>query len=127
MYIREDGKVGIGTVPPGGPLDQYRLFVEDGIVTRDVLAKVGPWPDYVFKEGYHLPSFDEWRAFIRKNNHLPGLPSAAEVETKGGIELGDSHTRLVKVVEEQALYILQLEDTLREFEGRLMKLEADQR
>lgn len=116
MTLYTNGKVGIGTVPPGGPIDQYRLFVEDGIVTRDVLAKVGPWPDYVFKEGYHLLSFDEWRNFIRDNGHLPGLLSAAEVEKKGGIELADSHTRLVKVVEEQALYILRLEERIKQLE-----------
>lgn len=127
MRVTVDGKVGIGTIPPDGPIEQYRLFVEDGIVTRDVLAKVGPWPDYVFKEGYHLLAFDEWRKFIRGNGHLPGMPSAAEVEKKGGIELADSHTRLVKVVEEQALYILQLEEQFREFERQLKVLELNQR
>ncbi len=127
MILHTNGKVGIGTTPPPGPIDQYRLFVEDGIVTRDVLAKVGAWPDYVFKEGYHLLSFDEWRAFIRNKGHLPGMLSAAEVAKKGGVELADSHTRLVKVVEEQALYILQLEDQLRGFEQRLKALEASHR
>lgn len=127
MTLYTNGKVGIGTVPPGGPIDQYRLFVEDGIVTRDVLAKVGPWPDYVFKVGYSLLSFDEWRAFIRGNGHLPGMLSAAEVEKKGGIELADSHTRLVKVVEEQALYILQLEERFKLLEQRVIELGSTSR
>lgn len=124
VRVTVDGKVGIGTLPPAGPIDQYRLFVEDGIVTRDVLAKVGPWPDYVFKEGYSLLSFDEWRTFIRGHGHLPGMPSAADVEKKGGIELADSHTRLLKVVEEQALYILILEERLRSVEKQLSRIQT---
>ncbi|MBV6406237.1 MAG: hypothetical protein GFGODING_03022 [Flavobacteriales bacterium] len=124
MTLYTNGKVGIGTIPPGGLIDQYRLYVEDGIVTRDVLVKVGDWPDYVFKEGYNLLSFDAWRSFIRDNGHLPGLRSAAEVEKKGGIELADSHTRLVKVVEEQALYILKLEERLRSVEEQLSRFQT---
>jgi hypothetical protein len=46
--------VGIGTVPPSGSVNEYRLFVEDGIATRDVMVKVGEWPDYVFNEDYKL-------------------------------------------------------------------------
>ena len=116
MVITTTGKVGIGTEPPDGNIDQYRLYVEDGIVTRDVLAKTGPWPDYVFKSDYHLMPLENWRNFIRDHGHLPGMLSAAEVEKKGGIELADSHTRLVKVVEEQALYILQLEERITKLE-----------
>lgn len=127
MILTVEGKLGLGTEPPPGPVNQYRLFVEDGIVTRDVLAKAGPWPDYVFKEGYHLLSFDELRGFIRGHGHLPGMLSAAEVETKGGIELADSHTRLVKVVEEQALYILQLEERFKLLEQRVIELGSTSR
>ena len=43
------------------------------------------------------------------------------------VEVGDLQTRMLKVVEEQALYILQLEDKLHGVEQRLRVLEASQR
>ncbi len=123
MMITASGKVGIGTGPPGGAIDEYRLFVEDGIVTREVLVQTGPWPDYVFEPQYDLLSFDDLRSFIHLNKHLPGIPSAADIETADGVALGDMQPRLLKVVEEQALYILQLEEKFRLLEERMKRLE----
>ncbi len=124
MRIDPDGKVGIGTVPPSGAVEDYRLFVEDGIATRDVLVKLGAWPDYVFSEDYRLMPLGELRAFLKANHHLPGIPAASELEAKQGVELGAMQRKLVQVVEEQALYILELEEKQRELEQRLNALEA---
>lgn len=124
MVITAQGKVGIGTEPPGGAIAGYRLYVEDGIATRDVLVKTGAWPDHVLSEGYSLMPLSELRAFVRRHSHLPGIPSAREVEEKGGVELGDLQRRLLEVVEQQALYILQLEERLQRAEQRIGTLEA---
>jgi hypothetical protein len=124
MRIGTTGKVGIGTNPPGGPMNGYRLFVEDGIVTRDVLVKTGAWPDYVFAEGYRLMPLEDLRKFIKRNHHLPGIPSAAALEEQGGVALGDMQRNLVRTVEEQALYILELEDKLQRLEQRMSTLET---
>lgn len=107
VRIDKLGKVGIG-VDPAGQIEGYRLYVEDGIATRDVLVKLGDWPDYVFKEGYHLMPLDELKAFLAKENHLPGIPSAAEVAEKGGVEVGALQRKMLETLEQQALYILQL-------------------
>jgi hypothetical protein len=119
MFLSEHGKVGIGTVPPDGPVQQYRLFVADGIATRDVLVKLGDWPDYVFKEGYHLMPLDELKAFLAKENHLPGIPSAADVAEQGGVEIGELQRKMLETIEQQALYILQLQEQLDVLERRL--------
>ncbi|MFZ1687183.1 MAG: SprB repeat-containing protein [Flavobacteriales bacterium] len=124
MVITSWGKVGIGTTPPVGAVDQYRLYVEEGIVTRDVLVKVGTWPDYVFDPRYELMPFDELRTFLATNNHLPGIPSAADVEAKQGVEVGDLQAKMLKVIEEQALYILELEERFSGMEQRMKVLEA---
>lgn len=125
MVVDVDGKVGIGTVPPSGSVNEYRLFVEDGIATRDVMVKVGEWPDYVFSEGYALMSLADLRRYLLQNKHLPGLPSASELEHKGGVALGDMQRDLVRIVEEQALYILELEKKYTDILQRLDALEAN--
>ena len=117
MVVTPEGKVGIGTTPPGS--STYTLFVEGGIATRDVLVKANGWPDFVFDPCYTPMPLDELRAYLKKERHLPGIPSAAEIEANKGVELGDMQRRLVQVVEEQVLYILQLEERLRKVEQRL--------
>ena len=117
MVIALDGKVGIGTTPP--TYGTYKLFVEGGISTRDVLVKTGVWPDYVFDPVYTPMPLDELRSYLDRERHLPGIPSAADLAANNGVQLGDMQRRLVQVVEEQALYILQLEERLKAVEQRL--------
>ena len=61
------------------------------------------------------------------NKHLPGIPSATELGAQKGVELGDMQTCMLKVMEEQALYILQLEEKQAGLEQRIQALEASQR
>lgn len=112
-----NGKVGVGTEPPSNWSD-YQLYVGGGIAARDVKVTAGNWPDYVFSDDHQLMPLGELRAFLARHRHLPGIPTAQEVECNEGVEVGDLQTRLLKVVEEQALYILQLEK-------RITALEAD--
>jgi hypothetical protein len=127
MRITREGAVGIGTDPPSGAVGDYRLFVENGIMCRDVLVKLGAWYDDVFQPNYSLMPMDELRDYLKNNSHLPGIPSASEVQAKQGFEVGDLQTRMLKVVEEQALYILQLEEKQKALEQRVRALEASQR
>lgn len=122
MVIDTHGKVGIGTIP-SGPVSGYRLFVEDGIATRDVLVKLGNWPDYVFQADHALLPLADLRTFLQHNHHLPGIPSACELEASGGVAVGEMQRALVRTVEEQALYILQLEERLQRLEARVEAVE----
>lgn len=96
--------------------NDYQLYVAHGIRTERVKVDYyGDWPDFVFGEEYELRSFDELRSFIDAENHLPGIPSAKEVE-ENGVELGEMNAALLQKVEELTLYILQLEQRLQQVE-----------
>jgi hypothetical protein len=41
------------------------------------------WPDHVFSKNYKLLPLKELYQFITENQHLPNIPSAAEVEASG--------------------------------------------
>ncbi|MBO9657710.1 MAG: hypothetical protein J7527_02705 [Chitinophagaceae bacterium] len=97
------GSVGIDTDKTAD--GDFRLFVEKGIRTRKVKVDNNSWPDYVFLPNYSLLSLKEVERFIDANGHLPGVPSAAEVE-KNGVDLGDNQATLLKKIEELTLYIL---------------------
>ena len=116
LVIDGDGKVGIGVVPTANSL--YRLFVEDGIVTRDVLVTAVPtFPDFVFEKEYDLMSIYELEKFINSNKHLPDIPSKNEVEQAKGFEIGEMQVNLLKKVEELTLYIISLQKQVDELKG----------
>lgn len=103
LTIMDNGNMGIGV---GNP--QAKLAVAGGIVaTRIKVNQSLTWPDYVFEPGYKLPSLYELEQFIKQNNHLPEVPSAAEVG-KNGIDLGDNQAVLLKKIEELTLYVIEL-------------------
>lgn len=124
IFISPDGKVGIGEVD-FGTSGLYKLYVEGGIVSRDVKVTANNFPDYVFHKNYELMPLDEVARYIDKHGHLPHMPSAAEVEAAQGVEVGDLQLRLLRTVEEQQLYIQQLREEVDGLKTRLGELENE--
>lgn len=79
------------------------------------------WPDYVFSPNYELIPLSMVESYISKYNHLPGFPSAEELENSGGIELGETNRLLTEKVEELTLYLIQLEKRIKELETQIEK------
>ncbi|HBZ66316.1 MAG TPA: hypothetical protein DEO70_05710 [Bacteroidales bacterium] len=98
-------KVGVGTNNTG----DYAMAVNGTIGCKELKVEIGSaiwnWPDYVFKSGYTLPSLSEVEQFVIDNGHLPGVPSAAKVESDG-IAVGEMQATLLKKVEELTLYLI---------------------
>jgi hypothetical protein len=98
----------------------YKLSVTGKIICEELkVLLTSNWPDYVFANDYQLMPLKELQNYISENSHLPGIPSATEMEEKGGIEVGEMQTLLVKKLEEANLYILQLNKRLEELEAKL--------
>jgi hypothetical protein len=117
------GNVSIGTssAAPGSI-----LTVTDGVITDIVFVSVcsnGGWCDYVFDDNYKLPKIDQVANYIDKNKHLPGMPSAAEIEKEGGFELGDITFRQQEKIEEMFLYLIEEEQEISRLEMVLCVLE----
>ena len=115
----EASQIGIGTYPPasGSP---WKLFVDGGIKAREIKVTVSSFADYVFKDSYPLLSIGDLAAYVKENNHLPGIPSSEEVKTNEGIELGTMQIKLLEKIEEQALYIISLQKQLDELKALVL-------
>ena len=72
-----------------------------GVVVRTVPF----WGDFVFNENYQRLSLFEIEKFIQENHHLPGIPSAVEVE-ECGIDVTDMLRILTIKIEELTLHAI---------------------
>ncbi len=98
----------------------YLFQVKGKIRAQEIKVETANWADYVFKPGYHLPFLDEIKVFIDKNKHLPEIPSEKEV-AKDGIMLGEMNKLLVKKIEEQTLYLIQISETVTRQQNQINK------
>jgi hypothetical protein len=101
--------------PPG-----YKLYVATGILTEKVKVAVETtvnWSDYVFDKDYKLAPLSEVEAYVKKNKHLPGVPSADEV-VKEGIDVEKMDAKLLEKIEELTLYVIKLEKEVNELKKK---------
>ena len=94
------GKVGIGTTNP-----QSLLSVNGTITGKQVTVLSTGWSDFVFNHDYPLHPLAAVETYIHQNNHLPDIPSAKQIESKG-LNLGDMEQKQMQKIEELTLYII---------------------
>ena len=107
------GLIGIGTDSP----DEL-LTVKGKIHTQEVLVDLNGAvaPDYVFqtyfdgfselKPDYVMPTLQEVAVHIEAHHHLPGVPSAKQIESEG-LSLKEMNLLLLQKLEELTLYTLE--------------------
>lgn len=101
---------------------KYRLFVAKGILAEDYsIAPINSWSDNVFNEYYVLRKLVDVEKFIKKNNHLPDVPSATEVAEKGYSQ-HEMNKVLLQKIEELTLYTIEQEKRIEKLEGELNAL-----
>jgi hypothetical protein len=107
IRITAAGNVGIGTNLINNP-NNYKLAVNGVIGAKAVKVEISTntWADYVFNKDYKLKTLPELERFIKANNHLPNIPSAAEVEAEG-IDMATMNIKLLEKIEELSLYIIE--------------------
>lgn len=118
MVFLPDGNVGIGTRTPGS----YKLAVDGTIGARKIKVTQAAWADFVFDPEYKLMPLAELELYVRQYRRLPEIPSAETVASEG-LDLGDINKRLLQKVEEQSLYIIELNKKLQSLSKRLEMVE----
>ena len=117
------GQVGIGIeteVIPAG----YILGIDGKAIMEEVEVQLSAdWPDYVFEPGYELMPLDELEDHVRAKKHLPGIPSAADMNGER-LALGEMQTKLLEKVEELTLYVLTLNKQVRDITAENEALRA---
>ena len=68
----------------------------------------------------HLRVLNEVNNYIQQNQHLPEIPSAAEMQ-KNGVNMNELQMQLLQKVEELTLYIIQQDQRIKELESQISK------
>jgi hypothetical protein len=119
--ITPSGQISIGTDDP----KTYRLAVNgDAMFTRIKVKQYATWPDYVFHRHYQLPSLENVEDFIKKNHHLPAVPSTEEIQ-KTGLDLGDNQVMLLQKIEELTLYIIDINKQMIDISKKVENLKKE--
>ena len=140
FVVLSGGNVGIGTSSPSSLLDikapttstrlavfrvlnstgteQFKISHDGYVLAQEVKIALQSsttdwaWPDYVFKKDYRLLPLCEVEQYINNNGHLPGIPSAKEINTEKGFEVGSMQVKLLEKIEEMTLHLIRLEKEL---------------
>jgi len=113
LIVLANGNVGIGTATPTN-----ELAVNGTIKAKEVIVSLDGWPDYVFEKDYDLMSLSAVNDHIREHGHLPGVPSAREVQLNG-IKMGEMQATLLQKIEELTLHMIELKRENRELRQQL--------
>ncbi len=129
-YNFTEGKVGIGVESPKAELDVNGSIICTGsldivalnasqIKANDIRMEMSNVADYVFAEDYNLKSLSEVEDYVNKHKHLPGVPSANQMESEG-ISVSEMSNLLLEKVEELTLHMIKLKK-----ENAALKLEIE--
>ncbi|HLU51935.1 MAG TPA: hypothetical protein VKZ42_07195 [Flavobacteriaceae bacterium] len=126
-----NGFIGIGTKNPDA-----LLTVKGTIHTQEVLVDLdgAVAPDYVFetyftgksdlKIDYRLRSLEEVEIFVEKHHHLPGIPTALQMEEEG-VSLKEMNLLLLEKIEELTLYAIEQNKEINQLKSRIEVLENE--
>lgn len=121
MILTKEGNVGIGTTNFTANGNDLKLAVKGLIGAKKVILVNtdgwSSWPDYVFESNYKMMTIRELKDFVFKNKHLPNLPNQEEVKNNGH-DIGEINRLLLEKIEEQTIYIFDLQTQIDEQQKR---------
>lgn len=115
---------GINSLPEG-----YNLYVSEGILTEQVkvaLKNTEDWADHVFSKKHQLMPLQKVEDYIKKHQHLPNIPSAAEMVISGN-DLHQTDTKLLEKIEELTLYMIELKKENQQMKQEIESLKKRQK
>ena len=92
------------------------------VYARQLKLTVNQFPDYVFDDSYCLPSINELKTYIEKHKHLKGIPSATEVASNGGVDVGELQIKMLEKLEELTLIIIKQDEQIKKLENDLKEI-----
>jgi hypothetical protein len=106
-----------------GTMQTFKVETNGLIRGRRMKLDLNTWADYVFEPTYHLMPLSEVEAFVKKEKHLPNVPSENEFKANGA-DVMEMNKMLMEKVEELTLYLIQQNKDTEELKQQLEALQA---
>ncbi|BBM86604.1 hypothetical protein [Candidatus Uabimicrobium amorphum] len=117
-----NGRIGIGVTKLADAAT--KLAVKGKITAEEVrIVKMDNWADFVFADDYKLLPIDQLEQSIKRNRHLPDIPSVREVKEQG-IQLGEMQAKLLQKIEELTLYTIEQEKKIKKLGEEKSRVES---
>jgi hypothetical protein len=94
---------------------EFRVKSTGYVYAREINVQLTAFPDYVFQKDYKLLPLDKLETYINSEKHLPGIPTATEIQNNGA-NLGELNKMQMEKIEELTLYIIELEKRIHKLE-----------
>ena len=118
FQVNGDGHIGVGTTAS----TLYAIQACGSVRATEVVVETG-WCYYVFADDYRLAPLSEVESFIQANKHLPGIPSAAVVESEG-MKVAQMSSNFMLKIEELTLYTIEQEKQINTLQSQIDELKA---
>ncbi|WP_282180624.1 hypothetical protein [Maribacter stanieri] len=133
LRIIENGDVGIGTETPLANLHVAGdVRADGGFISADQTIDI---PDYVFQKyflgnsilnpNYEFNDLTEIEAFVKENNHLPGIQSAQAVKEQGFWNVSESSRVNLEKIEELFLHTIEQEKKIKELKAANTNMQTE--
>jgi hypothetical protein len=109
------GNVGVGITSP-----THKLHVAGSARATSFISNTQTYADFVFEDSYQLTPLSEVEQFIKKNKHLPEVPTEKEV-MENGMDLAAMNVKLLQKVEELTLYLI---GQNKQIEAQMVRIEV---
>jgi hypothetical protein len=119
FHLGTDGKLSLGN----GTMQTFQVETTGMIRGRRMKLDLNTWADYVFEEDYQLMPLSEVEAFVKKEKHLPNVPSEQELKADGA-DVMELNKMLMEKVEELTLYLIQQNKNTEELKNQLEALQV---
>ncbi|MCX2495311.1 hypothetical protein OQX63_17605 [Pedobacter sp. PF22-3] len=93
------------------PDNNYKLAINGNIRAKEIKVEATNWPDYVFEDGYQVGPLKALEDYIKANKHLPGMPSAKDIEVNG-IAVSEMLKLQQQKIEELTLHLIEKDKNL---------------
>ena len=106
-----------------GGLQTFKVETNGMIRGRRMKLDLNTWADYVFEPTYQLMPLSEVETFVKKEKHLPNVPSEQELKANGA-DVMEMNKILMEKVEELTLYLIQQNKNTEALKQELEALKA---
>lgn len=106
-----------------GTMQTFKVETNGMIRGRRMKLDLDTWADYVFEPTYQLMPLSEVETFVKKEKHLPNVPSEQELKADG-VDVMEMNRILMEKVEELTLYLIQQNKNTEELKKELEEVQT---